>query len=155
MDPILISFGIFFLAIVFIGGVYFFIWEMPERQKRRQIKNRLESISEAGRRAPSPELDLIKKELLSGVPAINKILLRFSHTNRLKILIEQADMKLKVGTFVLISISLFAIGTLASYQFLRILPASILVGAFFSLFPLFVVLYKRKKRFGKFEELFP
>jgi tight adherence protein B len=155
MDPILISFGIFLLAIIFIGGVYFFIWEMPEREKRQKIKDRLESISEAGRRAPSPELDLIKNELLSGVPAINKILLQFSHTNRLKILIEQADMKLKVGTFVLTSISLFACGVFASYQFLKILPVNILIGAFLSLFPLLLVLYRRKKRFSKFEELFP
>src|SRR5262245_29806461 len=155
MDPILISFGIFLLAIVFIGGVYFFIWEMPERQKRRTIKDRLESISEAGKRAPSPDLDLIKNELLSGVPVINKILLQFSHTNRLKMLIQQADMKLKVGTLVLVSIALFAVGALASYQFLKILPVCILVGAFFSLWPLFLVLYKRKKRFNKFEELFP
>jgi hypothetical protein len=75
MDPILISFGIFLLAVIFIGSVYFFIWEMPEREKRRRIKNRLESISDAGRRAPSPELDLIKNELLSGVPAVNRLLL--------------------------------------------------------------------------------
>src|SRR5262245_36617989 len=132
MDPILISFGIFLLAVIFIGSVYFFIWEMPEREKRRRIKDRLESISEAGRRAPSPELDLIKSELLSDVPAINKILLQFSHTNRLKSLIEQADIKIKVGTFVLISIMLFGFGTLAAQQFLRILPVSILVGVFFS-----------------------
>src|SRR5215831_6269980 len=151
MDPIVISFGIFLLAVIFVGGVYFFIWEMPEREKRRKIKDRLESISEAGRRAPSPELDLIKNELLSDVPALNKILLQFSHTNRLKNLIEQADMRIKVGTFVLISIGLFAFGVLASYQFLKVLPVNILFGAFLSLCPLLLVLYKRKKRFSKFE----
>src|SRR5438309_1299799 len=110
MDPILISLGIFFIAVLFIGAIYFFIWEMPERGKRRKIKDRLESISEVGRRAPSPELDLIKKELLSDVPAINKILLHFSHSNRLKRLINQADMRLQVSTFILISLFLFALG---------------------------------------------
>src|SRR5436309_3774116 len=155
MDPALISLGIFFLAVLFIGGVYFFIWEMPDREKRRKIKDRLESISEAGRRAPSPELDLIKKELLSDVPAINKILLQFSHSSRLKKLINQADMKLKVSTFILISLILFALGVVLSQQLINILPVSILVGGFLSSFPLLVVLYKRKRRLDKFEELFP
>ena len=128
---------------------------MPDREKRRKIKDRLESISEAGRRAPSPELDLIKKELLSDVPAINKILLQFSHSSRLKKLINQADMKLKVSTFILISLILFALGVVLSQQLINILPVSILVGGFLSSFPLLVVLYKRKRRLDKFEELFP
>jgi len=155
MDPILISLVIFFMAVLFISGIYFFIWEMPEREKRRKIKNRLESISEAGRRAPSPELDLIKKELLSDVPAINKILLQFSHSSRLKKLINQADMKLKVSTFILISLVLFAVGAILSNQFIRIIPVNIVVGTTLAAFPLLVVLYKRNKRFRKFEELFP
>ncbi|PYV43998.1 MAG: pilus assembly protein TadB [Acidobacteria bacterium] len=155
MDPILISLGIFFMAILFIGGVYFFIWEMPERNKRRQIRDRLESISEAGRRAPSPELDLIKKELLSDVPVINKILLQFSHSNRLKKLINQADIKLQVSTFILISLILFALSAIVSQQLTNIIPVSLLVAGFLSSIPLLIVLYKRKRRFDKFEELFP
>ena len=151
----MISLGIFFMAILFIGGVYFFIWEMPERNKRRQIRDRLESISEAGRRAPSPELDLIKKELLSDVPVINKILLQFSHSNRLKKLINQADIKLQVSTFILISLILFAISAIVSQQLTNIIPVSLLVAGFLSSIPLLIVLYKRKRRFDKFEELFP
>jgi len=151
----LISLGIFFMAILFIGGVYFFIWEMPERNKRRQIRDRLESISEAGRRAPSPELDLIKKELLSDVPVINKILLQFSHSNRLKKLINQADIKLQVSTFILISLILFALSAIVSQQLTNIIPVSLLVAGFLSSIPLLIVLYKRKRRFDKFEELFP
>src|SRR5688572_2258766 len=107
MDSILISSAIFMIGVLFVGSVYFFIWELPEREKRKRIKDRLESISEAGRRMPSPELDIIKSELLSDVPALNKLLLQFSHTNQLKKLLSQADMKLKVSTFLLISLVLF------------------------------------------------
>ena len=155
MDPLLIALGTFLLAVVFVGGVYFFIWEMPEREKRKKIKDRLESISEAGRREPSPELDLIKKELLSDVPAFNKILLQFSHSNRLRKLINQADMKLNVGSFILIALVLFASGFAISYQFLRIIPVNIVIGGFLSVIPLFAILFKRKRRFNKFEEHFP
>src|SRR5262249_9407808 len=56
---------------------------------------------------------------------------------------------------VLISLALLAFGVLASYQFLKVLPVNILLGASLSLTPLLLVLYKRKKRFGRFEELFP
>src|SRR5688500_18026804 len=107
MDPILIASVIFVMAVLFVGSVYFFIWELPEREKRKKVRDRLESISEAGRRMPSPELDIIKNELLSDVPAINKLLLQFAHTNRAKKLLSQADMKLKVSTFLLISLVLF------------------------------------------------
>jgi len=155
MDPILIASGIFMIAVLFVGTVYFFIWELPEREKRKKVRDRLESISEAGRRMPSPELDIIKNELLSDVPAFNKVLLQFSHTNRLKKLISQADMKMKVSTFLLISLVLFAFGIVASNQLLNMLPVNLLIGCLTSAIPFLIVLYKRNRRFRKFEELFP
>jgi tight adherence protein B len=155
MSAILISSVIFLIAVLFVGGIYFFIWELPQHDKRRKIKERLDSISDAGRRAPSPELDLIKSELLSDVPAFNRVLMQFSHTSRLKKLISQADMKTKVSTFILLSLVLFAFGFLISNQFLNILPVNILVGLGLSTLPMLFVLYKRKRRFKRFEELFP
>ena len=155
MNPVLISSVIFLIAVLFVGGVYFFIWELPEREKRKKIKERLESISEAGRRAPTPELELIKSELLSDVPAINKLLLQFSHTNRLRKLISQADMKMKVSTFILLSLCIFAAGVLLSNLVLNIVIVNILIGVLLAAFPLFAILYRRKRRFRKFEELFP
>lgn len=155
MDPILIAAVIFLIAVVFVGSIYFFIWELPEQEKRKKIKDRLESISEAGRRAPSPELDIIKSELLSDVPAFNRVLLQFSHTNRIKRLIGQADMKMKVSTFILFSLVLFALGVVVSNQLLNLLPVNVLIGMLTSAIPFLFVLYKRNRRFRKFEELFP
>src|SRR4030095_7067213 len=155
MDPILIASGIFVIAVLFVGSVYFFIWELPEREKRKKVTDRLESISEAVRRTPSPELDIIKNELLSDVPVFNKVLLQFSHTNRLKKLISQADMKMKVSTFLLISLVLFAFGIVASNHLLNMLPVNLLIGCLTSAIPFLIVLYKRNRRFRKFEELFP
>ncbi len=155
MNPILISSIIFLIAVGFVSGIYFFIWELPEREKRKKIKERLESISEADRRAPSPELDLIKRELLSDVPAFNRILIRFSHTGQLKKLIGQADMKMKVSTFILLSLVAFAAGVILSNQLLGVWPVSILVGILCSFLPLLLVLFKRKRRFNKFEQLLP
>src|SRR5882672_223301 len=155
MDPILIASAIFVIAVLFVGSVYFFIWEVPEREKRKKIKDRLESISEAGRRMPSPELDIIKSELLSDVPALNKLLLQFSHTNQLKKLIGQADVKMKVSTFILISLVLFAFGVVVSNRLLNILPVNLLIGLLTGAIPFLLVLYKKNRRFRKFEELFP
>jgi len=155
MDPIVIAFAIFMIAVLFVGSVYFFIWELPEREKRKRIKDRLESISEAGKRTPSAELDIIKSELLSDVPALNRVLLRFSHTNQLKKLISQADIKMKVSTFILISLVLFAFGVVISNRLLNILPVNVLIGLLVGAIPFLSVLYKRNSRFRKFEELFP
>ncbi|MFN8008934.1 MAG: type II secretion system F family protein [Terriglobia bacterium] len=155
MSPITISFFIFLLAVFFVGSIYFFIWEMPEREKRKKIKERLESITEVGKRSPTPELDLIKSELLSDVPAINKVLLQFSHTNRIRKLISQADMKMKVSTFILASLILCAAGIFFSNLIVNIWVVNVVIGLFLAFIPLLIVLYKRKKRFRRFEELFP
>ena len=155
MNPITISFFIFVIAVLFVGGIYFFIWEMPEREKRKKIKDRLESITEVGRRSPTPELDLIKSELLSDVPAINTLLLRFSHSNRLRKLINQADMKIKVSTFVLLSLIICAVGIFLSSFLVKIWFVDIIIGVFLAFLPFLFILYKRKKRFRRFEELFP
>ena len=155
MDQVLISLGIFIIAVVFVCVVYFFIWEMPEREKRHKIKNRLEAISQAGSREAVPELDLIKKELLSDVPALNRVLLQFSQTSRLKKLINQADVKLRVSTFILVSLVLLALGYVVSHSFFPFPPVNLVVGCFLALLPLFLVMYKRNKRFRRFEELFP
>src|SRR5438093_11900306 len=142
MNPILIASVIFMIAVLFVGTVDFFIWELPEREKRKKIKDRLESISEAGRRMPSPDLDIIKSELLSDVPALNKLLLQFSHTNQLKKLISQADVKMKVSTFILMSLVLFAFGIVVSNQLLNILLVNILIGLLTGVIPFLVVRYK-------------
>ena len=155
MDHILISLGIFIIAVLFVAGIYFFIWEMPEREKRRRIKGRLDAISQAGSRDPSPELDLLKKELLSDLPALNRVLLQFSHTNHLKTLITQADIKLNVSSLILISLVLLALGYVVSNQFFPMPPINLVVGGFLGCTPLFLLMYKRKKRFRRFEELFP
>lgn len=155
MNPITISFFIFVIAVLFVVGIYFFIWEMPERIKRKKIKNRLESITEVGRRSPTPELDLIKSELLSDIPAFNKLLLQFSHTNRLRKLINQADMKITVSTFILLTLIICAAGIFLSSFLIRIWFVNIVIGVFLAFLPLLFILYKRKKRFRRFEELFP
>ena len=87
-----------------------------------------------------PELDIIKSELLSDVPALNKLLLQFSQTNQLKKLISQADMKIKVSTFILISLVLFAFGVVVSNRLLNILPANILIGVLIGIIPFLVVM---------------
>ena len=155
MDQVLISIGIFITVVIFVGAIYFFIWELPEQEKRRKIKGRLEAISQAGSREPSPELDLLKNELLSDVPALNRVLLRFSHTNRLKRLITQADLRVKVSTFILFSLVLVALGYVASNRFFPMPPVNIVIGVFLGLQPLFLILYKRKRRLRRFEEFFP
>ena len=155
MNPITISFIIFLIAVLFVGGIYFFIWEMPELEKRKKIKDRLESLTKADRRSPTPDLDLLKSDLLSNVPVFNKVLLQFSHASRIKKLISQADMKMKVSTFILLSLIIFAAGILISNMLLNIWVVNIVIGAFLAFLPLLVILYKRKRRFRRFEEVFP
>src|SRR5262249_30404419 len=73
--------------------------------QRRLLRDRLKAVESAARREPSPELGILRDELLSGIPALNKLLARWSRTSRLQLVMEQAGMKLRFGKFLLICAS--------------------------------------------------
>jgi tight adherence protein B len=62
---------------------------------------------------------------------------------------------MKVSTLLLLSLVTFAAGVLLSNQLLGVWAVSILVGIGCSFLPLLLVLFKRKRRFNKFEQLLP
>lgn len=160
MNPLLVSVTVFLVAILFVGVVYFVIWEMPERKKRQSIKKRFDSISEIKvRTSSSEELNVLKSDLLSDVPAVHQLLLQLlwhePYTRQLKRWISQADLTLNVGTFLLISSVFFAGGFSLTYRLLPLLPLNLLAGVSLGLLPLCYLMFKRKRRLNRFEAMFP
>jgi tight adherence protein B len=64
-------------------------------------------------------------------------------------------MKMKVSTFILVSLIICVAGIFLSNFLIRIWFVDVVIGVFLGFIPLLVILYKRKKRFRRFEELFP
>ena len=101
------------------------------------------------------EADLIRHEVLSEIPALNRILSEIPAISRLQLLLRQAGLQTGAPALLLGSLILALFGFLLGWM--ASLPALLLglsaLGA--GTIPLLVVASKRRQRFSKFEELFP
>ena len=120
------------------------------------IQGRLEAI-EKGVTFGKPSLDmvLIRDELMSSIPALNRFLQRFGWSSRLRRVISQAGMRMRPGKLVLLGAVLAAVvfeGSRIVYDS-PILTLILAVPTFF--LPLGFVLFKRSRRLHAFESQFP
>jgi len=135
-----------------ISGVYFMI-AAPAGKKKMQA--RLAAIEQTSFDARGEEFGLLRAELLSQIPWINRVLLGIPPVVRLHVFIQQAGMKITAGMLMLISLAsglfTFLICLLLNVSNVLIVVAVAVACAV----PTSVVNFKRGRRFSKFEELFP
>jgi tight adherence protein B len=121
----------------------------------RLLRERLASIEMAKARRPSEELDLLRDDLLSEIPALQNLLRSSASASKLQTLLSQAGMKTRPGKFILISLLLAAIPALLVLQFTRQPLYAVIVAVAGALLPYFFASWMRSRRFHKFEERFP
>jgi tight adherence protein B len=119
------------------------------------LRERLRAVDSAARRGSNPDVEVLRDELLSGIPALNKLLARWSRSSRLQLLLEQAAMKLRPGKFLLISSCTAVAGAGLVLAFARYPALSILGFAAGGTLPICYAFFLRRRRFKKFEEMFP
>ena len=120
------------------------------------VRGRMESIGKGAAFAKSAsDMQLIRDELLSGIPALNRFLLRWGWVASMRTLIAQAGMRVRAGKLVLISAILALIAFQAcSFAYgsaLLALPAGMLA----AFLPLGYILFERARRLKAFEKQFP
>jgi len=120
------------------------------------VQRRLEAIDKGIRRGHnSPQLKLLRDELLSDVPSLHRLLVHWSWARRLRDYISQAGLNIKPGRLVVLS----GVLGLGGYLVLRlfnqgpILALLAAVGA--ALAPLAFVAIKHSRRLRAFEKNFP
>jgi tight adherence protein B len=120
------------------------------------IRKRFEAVQRAERRGDlSLGLQLVRDELLSDVPALNKLLVRWNWAERLREYIEQSGVRSKPGKILLLSFVL-AIGSyLVVAAILGIVLIGLAAGIVAGMIPLAVIAFKRSRRFHLFEKHFP
>jgi tight adherence protein B len=123
--------------------------------KASMLRDRLRAMDSAARRGSNPEVEILRDELLSGIPALNKLLARWSRSSRLQLLLEQAAMKLRPGRFLLISACMAAAGASLVLAFTHYPILSIVGFAAGAVLPLSYAFFQRRQRFKKFETMFP
>lgn len=149
-------FGFFtFVFLLFLTvAIYFFVSRDTDKYRRR-IDERLKHLVQERGGASQREVQLLKEELLSTVPSMHRMLIRFEIFNKLQAVLRQADMKVSVYRFVTTTlIAGFVLGLLA-FLFTGSLISMMLMTMVAMVAPLLYVLNQRRRRFNKFLSQLP
>jgi tight adherence protein B len=145
------------LAFVVVALAAFVAFSLIDerRSKARLLRERLATVEKAAERQPSPELALLRDEMLSEIPALDNILKKSQRVSALQTMLEQANVKARAGNFLLICFGVAALTGIVVTLYSRS-PMIGWVGVLLGFFlPYSYASYLRNKRFQKFEERFP
>ena len=148
----MLSLLIFLVTLGFVmSGFYFFVEAPVARKKLMTRLSALEQVSLSDEKMP----ELFRNELLSRIPLLNRILISMPGVPKLTLFLQQAAVRMQVGTFILLVVAI-AFGTLiAGLATGMSFPMLFLAVIGFPLVPFVVVSIMRSRRFSRLEELFP
>jgi tight adherence protein B len=149
--------GIVILVFIVVAAAIFFLAAgLEERNDQaRVMRERLATVEKAQNRNDSEELALLRDDLLSEIPTLNRWLMRSARVSRLQALLSQADMTIRAGKFLLTCIGLSAVMAVVGFVVLRSQVFAMLLAAAGLALPFAVVSFKRARRFRRFEASFP
>jgi len=143
---------LFALSFLVAGvGVVLFLAERNRQKVRRRLLVR-EGVREA---SEDLEQRILRDTALSSSPTLDKFLRRYPVAFRLSMLLSQADVSMRVGGFLALSLGVallsgLIVAVVSPWSWAG-LPAGILVG----FVPLVVIYRKKEKRRALFEQQFP
>ncbi|HEX8879712.1 MAG TPA: type II secretion system F family protein [Candidatus Acidoferrum sp.] len=148
---------VFLLTFFVVAGVITVVWVLAGANVgQEQIRKRMNAVHKAERRGDvSQSLKLVRDEMLSDVPMLHRILLRWSWSSKLQDFLAQAGMRTKPARILLLSAVLGLGSYLVAGFFLRKPHVSLPLGLAVATIPFLVVVMKRRRRLRKFEERFP
>jgi tight adherence protein B len=100
-------------------------------------------------------LKLVRDEMMSNVPWLHQLMLKWSWSTKLQDLVMQAGMTLKPAKLLMISGILGFVSYFGAGYFFPRIYFKIPIGIVVALLPIAFVAFKRKRRLRKFEEHFP
>lgn len=129
---------------------------VPAGRGSRKMVQRLVALEKArARGSASPELDLLRNELLSDVPVLHRLLSRWKWSTAMQQFISQAGLKVKPGKLVLLGGLLGLAGYLVLAKVFNLSLLAAPTAAFCAAVPFLFVLFKRWQRLRAFERNFP
>ncbi len=146
-------------CITFIGAtvVCLLIWFSFTGSTRQEIiQRRIQAVERAERRGSREVgVQLLRDELMSGVPALNRALAKWSWSTSFKDYVAQAGLKTRPGKIVLTCAVLAALAYLVAESLYDPFPVPLLAAVVGGVAPFAYVARKRRRRLRRFEELFP
>lgn len=142
-----------FLAVVlFLEGAYL-SWNAYKGPEAKRIERRLRAMSAGG--GGAEELSIVKKRLLSGTPALERLLLQVPRIHSLDRLLLQSGLKMNVAGF--IGLTLFAVVAGLVLTALLAFPIIVMIvlAAAAGTLPWVYVLNAKQKRLNSIEQQLP
>jgi tight adherence protein B len=144
-----------FLLVIVFAFVVISMTSLEGRMDAKKSK-RLQAVLKAEKRGlDTLELRLLRNELLSGVPMLNRLLLRWSWPARLRQFVGQAGWRIRPAKLVLIS----GVGGLGGYMvgdlFLQNPLIALIIGGVAGFLPWAALVLTRSRRLRAFEKSFP
>jgi tight adherence protein B len=141
-------------AAVFAAGLGVFFMFLERRKLK--VRKRLEDLNRMGlAEGASSEASILRDDSMSDMPAFDRFLQKISLAKRTQALLMQADVKMQVGTFFVITIGLGILGgtivAIGSSYWWTSPAGAALVGSI----PYFVIYRKKEVRRRTFERQFP
>ncbi len=126
------------------------------RQEERKALERLESLTLAGRRGSQDEgFSILREEMLSSLPAVNRWLHRIDLFPRLQRILMHSGMKWTVAGLLVKCLGTGIAAGAALYWRTGALPFACLLGLVAATGPHLYVLFRRARRFAAFETKLP
>jgi tight adherence protein B len=145
------------ITFIIVTAILALVWMFSAVDKDQEvIRRRIEAVRKAEKRGNHAiDLKLVRDDLLSGIPVLNRFLLRWSWSTRFHTYLVQAGLKIKPAKIILISgiVAVLSYFMAASYNLRFPIPA--VAGLAFGTIPFGIVAWKRNRRLRRFEEHFP
>ena len=150
---ILIAILTFLVVVVLFLGIWVFA---SGEGAQEQVRKRMSAVHKAERRGDvNVGLALVRDEMMSGVPWLHRLMLRWSWSTKLQDYLVQAGMTTRPGKIVLFSAVLGVAGFLVGNYIFPHFYFDAPIGVVAALAPILVVAFKRRRRLRRFEETFP
>lgn len=145
------------LFVVLAAGVFTAATLFEQRRAQgKLLRERLAAVQQAeDRTGPREELALLRDELLSEIPQLNDLLMRVPRINRLQKLLAQADMRTRAGNMVLLCAVCAIVPAWLVFAYTRQLMFAAIVAFAGGALPVLYAMWRRSRRFARFEELLP
>lgn len=145
------------VTFVVAASVCLLVWfSFSSATTQEVIQRRMQAVEQAQRRGSSDAgVQILRDELMSSVPVLNRAMMKWSWSNRFRDYVAQAGLKTRLGK-ILLTCAVFAVlgYLLTGYVYSRF-PVPLAAGIIVGVLPLAYVSVKRRKRLRQFEEFFP
>lgn len=148
--------AVFLSVALAVWGIYALVAQAPARAQQKVVGYRIESLIRAQERGSRDRsVDVFKQEILTSMPALQRFLLRLPRASSLQRALRQADWRISVPTFALLTAVAAGLGMLFGTLVLHTGLLGIVFAGLGACGPYLFLVYRRRKRLDAFHRQLP